>query len=32
MALTKVVLDQEPQREPEAHDGQRASKISLNGT
>ena len=28
MALTKVVLDQEPQRQPEAKDGRRASSIS----
>ena len=28
MALTKVALDQEPQRQPEAKDGQLASSIS----
>jgi hypothetical protein len=28
MALTNVVLDQEPQRAPEAQDGRRASSIS----
>jgi len=30
MALTKVVLDQEPQRPPEAKDGQLAPSISLH--